>query len=105
MSRPQASARGPEAGAGRPWFLAPEVESVLGISMAIAQELAVARTRIDTLERLLERKGILTRSELEAFGPTAAESAERGQWHQEYIARVLRVLRPEGAPDAQQAPR
>ena len=53
--------------AERPYFMAPEVERVLVVSMAIAQELAVARARIDTLERLLERKGVLTRAEIEAF--------------------------------------
>lgn len=79
----------------RPYFLNPEVERVLAISMAIAQELAVARTRIDTLERLLERKGIATRAEIDAFVPTAAETAERGLWTQAYITRVLRVLEQE----------
>jgi len=79
----------------RPYFLTPEVERVLVVSMAIAQELAVARARIDTLERLLERKGLLTRAEIETFEPTQAEAAERGLWTQEYLARVLRILQEE----------
>ncbi|HEX8757293.1 MAG TPA: hypothetical protein VF745_13225 [Steroidobacteraceae bacterium] len=95
MSTPQSSAGGPHTGSDRPWFLAPEVERVLAVTMAIAQELAVARVRIDTLERLLERKGVLARPELETFEPNAADSAERGQWNREYVARVLRVLQPE----------
>ena len=78
--------------AERPYFMAPEVERVLVVSMAIAQELAVARARIDTLERLLERKGVLTREEIEAFEPSAAEATERGEWTREYLARVLRIL-------------
>jgi len=76
----------------RPYFLTPEVERVLTVTMTLAQELAVARARVDTLERLLERKGILTRAEVEAFEPTAAEAAESRQSAQEYIARVLGVL-------------
>ncbi|HEX8756111.1 MAG TPA: hypothetical protein VF745_07220 [Steroidobacteraceae bacterium] len=95
MSTPQPSAQGPQPGTESTWFLAPEVERVLAVSMAVAQELAVARARIDTLERLLERKGVLARSELEAFEPDAADTAERGQWNREYVARVLRVLQPE----------
>jgi hypothetical protein len=83
----------------RPYFLAPEVERVLIVSMTIAQELAVARARIDTLERLLERKGLLTRDEIETFEPNTAESAERGAWTQEYIERVVRILQQE--PDEQ----
>jgi hypothetical protein len=83
----------------RPYFLTPEVERVLVVSMAVAQELAVARARIDTLERLLERKGVLTRAEIEAFEPSAAEATERGQWTQEYLARVLRILQQEAGPE------
>lgn len=79
----------------RPYFLTPEVERVLVVSMTIAQELAVARARIDTLERLLERKGLLTRTEIETFAPTAADAAERSEWTQEYIVRVLRILQEE----------
>jgi hypothetical protein len=56
----------------------------------------VARERIDTLERLLEAKGVLTRAEIEAFVPSADQAAERGLWTQEYIARVLRIVQQEG---------
>lgn len=79
----------------RPYFLTAEVERVMAIAMAIAQELAVARTRIDTLERILERKGLLSRAEIEAFEPTPEEAVQRGLWMQEYIARVLRIVQQE----------
>jgi hypothetical protein len=80
----------------RPYFLDPEVERVLAITMAAVQELAVARERIDTLERLLEAKGLVTRAEIEGFAPSAAIAAERGVWTQEYLARVLRIVQQEG---------
>jgi hypothetical protein len=80
----------------RPYFLDPQVERVMAITMAVAQELAVARERIDTLERLLEAKGVLTRAEIEAFVPSAEQTAQRGLWSQEYIARILRILQQEG---------
>ncbi len=80
----------------RPYFLDPEVERVLAIAMAAVQELAVARERIDTLERLLEAKGLVARSEIETFTPTPAQAAERGLWTQEYLARVLRIVQQEG---------
>ena len=79
----------------RPYFLTPEVERVMAIAMAIAQELAVARIRVDTLERLLERKGVLTRAEIDAFEPAPSEATERGLWTQEYISRVLRIVQQE----------
>ncbi len=80
----------------RPYFLTPEVERVLAITMAVAQELAVARQRADTLERILEAKGLLTRNEIDAFAPTPAQIAERALWTQEYLARVLRIVQQEG---------
>jgi hypothetical protein len=79
----------------RPYFMTPEVERVMAIAMSIAQELAVARTRIDTLERILERKGIMSRADIEAFQPTPEDATERGLWMQEYIARVLRIVQQE----------
>jgi hypothetical protein len=79
----------------RPYFMTPEVERVMAIAMSIAQELAVARTRIDTLERILERKGIMSRADIDAFQPTPEDATERGLWTQEYIARVLRIVQQE----------
>ncbi len=79
----------------RPYFLNPETERVLAITMAVAQELAVARARIDTLERLLERSGVLRRTEIDSFEPTPAEAAERGAWIQEYLVRILRIVQQE----------
>jgi hypothetical protein len=84
-----------KAAGKRPYFMTPEVERVMAIAMAIAQELAVARLRVDTLERLLERKGVLTRGEIESFEPTPEEAVQRGLWTQEYIARVLRIVQQE----------
>jgi hypothetical protein len=80
----------------RPYFLNPETERVLAITMAAVQELAVARTRIDTLERLLEQRGILTRADIDSFVPDKEAAAERGAWVQEYLVRVLRIVQQEG---------
>jgi len=76
----------------RPWFLDREVEKVLAITMALAQELAVVHQRADTLERLLKAKGLLTEGEIDAFAPDPSASAERQMWNQEFIARVLRIV-------------
>ena len=80
----------------RPYFLEPQVERVLAITMAIAQELAVARQRGDTLERLLRAKGLIADGEIEGFAPDAQTAAERALWNQEYIARILRIVQQEG---------
>jgi hypothetical protein len=80
----------------RPYFLDAEVERILAITMVLVQELAVARERIDTLERLLTDGGVLAPGAVETFVPSAEQAAERGRWTQEYIARVLRIVQQEG---------
>lgn len=75
----------------RPFFLKdPDVERVLAITMAVAQELAVMRERLDTVECLLEAKGV-TKADIESFTPTKAQAEQRGAWTQEYLARILRI--------------
>jgi hypothetical protein len=97
MSVEEALARSANKPAGRrPYFHAPEIERVLAITMAAVQELAVARERIDTLERLLEAKGLVAREEIESFLPSPTQAAERGLWLQEYLNRVLRIVQQEG---------
>ncbi|MEM9169132.1 MAG: hypothetical protein AAGC56_05715 [Pseudomonadota bacterium] len=84
---------GAKAKGKRPFFLEnPDVERLMTIVMAVAQELAVVRERLDTVERLLDEKGTISRADIEAFSPDKAAADERGAWMQEYLARVLRVL-------------
>ncbi len=80
----------------RPHFFSqPDVDRLLSIVMAVTAELAVTRERLDTVERLLERHTSFTRDAIDAFRPTPAEAQARGQWHIEYLARVLRSLQQE----------
>ncbi len=97
MSKADALKRSANKPAGkRPYFLDKDIERVLAITMAAVQELAVARERIDTLERLLQAKGILELDEIERFRPTSEQAAQRGLWMQEYLNRVLRIVQQEG---------
>jgi hypothetical protein len=87
---------GSKAKGKRPAYMEdPAVDRVLSITLAVAGELAVARERIDTLERLLEAKGVLSRAEIEAFHPSRDQAYERGLWHREYSARILRAVQQE----------
>jgi hypothetical protein len=76
----------------RPYFMAEDVERVLAITMAVAQELAVTRQRMDTLERLLAQAGVLAPAAVDAFEPGPQAMVERAQWTQEYLARILRIV-------------
>jgi hypothetical protein len=87
---------GDKSKGGRPYFFnSAETERVMNIAMAIATEVAVVRERMDTIERLLEAKGVLKQSEIEAFVPTDAQAEERQLWHARYAARILRMVQQE----------
>lgn len=77
----------------RPFFLKdPDVERVLSVTMALVQEVSVMRERLDTIERVLEDKGHLTRADIERYTPSQEIARERGAWTQEYLARILRIF-------------
>jgi hypothetical protein len=87
---------GDKSKGGRPYFFnRAETERVLNIALAIATEVAVVHERRDTIERLLEAKGILKQSEIEAFVPTDEQAEERQLWHARYAARILRIVQQE----------
>ena len=77
------------------YFDDPQIDKLLAMVMALTGEVSVLRERLDTVERLLQAKGIVSISELEAYQPDEQVESERQQWRQEYIARVLRVLQEE----------
>ena len=82
---------GKKAKGKRPqYFEDPAIDRLLSIVMALAGEVAVNRERLDTVERLLETKGTLTRADIGAYKPDRAAGYERGLQHREYIARILR---------------
>ncbi len=94
----------------RPQFLGTKAEEhLMSMTMALMQELAVTRERVDTLERVLEQKGILTKPEINSFTPDANAEIERQAAHGKLIASVMRsmeqevhALKEQAAPDASQ---
>lgn len=70
-------------------------EHLLSMSLVLLQELAVTRERLDSIERLLDKKGVLERSEIEAFRADREEAEERAAAHRSLIARTLRSLQQE----------
>ena len=77
----------------RPNYFADEMsENHFSITMALIAELAVARERNDTLERLLVSKGILSQDEIENYLPDEQASHERQLAQVEYTTRIFRSL-------------
>lgn len=97
MTRANARAKGK-----RPDFLAdPDKEKMLSMLMALVGEVSVMRERIDTIERLLDSKGTISREDIEAYEPDRDAGYERGVMIREYIARIMRG--PQQAMEAMRA--
>ena len=70
----------------------PAVDQLMAIVVALTAEVSVAFDRIDTLERLLEERGVIGGCDVEAWQPDATASAERARRQEELIGRVFQVL-------------
>lgn len=77
------------------YFSDPMAEHSFSITMALMAELAVARERIDTLERVLEAKGLLSKDDIDTYIPDQEAAQTRQLAQAEYSARVLRSLQQE----------
>ena len=73
----------------------PHVDKLYAMVMALAGEVSVLRERLDTTERLLATRGVLTSSDIENCALDEAALAEREKWRAEFLERVLRVVTEE----------
>lgn len=73
--------------------LAEADDQAFAMIVALASELAMARERLDTLERLLAAKEILAPDAVEAFAPDAAATSERDALRRRIVAKIFRPVR------------
>ena len=86
------------------YFDNPESDRILSILMAVAGEVSVLRERLDTVERLLDAKGTISRADIEAYVPDRQAGAERGLLTKEYVARILRGVQQDMEAMAERGP-
>ncbi len=87
---------GAKAKGKRPQYFAdPATDRTLSIVMALAGEISVLRERIDTVERLLEANGTISRADIETYTPDREAGQERGLLTKEFIARIMRGMQQE----------
>lgn len=67
------------------------LERMTSVALALAAELSVTRDRLDTLERLLSKKGLVAADEIDTFTPDADEVRARGISTKAYVARIMRA--------------
>jgi hypothetical protein len=86
MLRANAKAKGK-----RPrYFDDPAIDRTLSIVLALVGEVSVLRERLDTVERLLDANGSISRGDIERYTPDREAGFERGLATREFITRVMR---------------
>jgi len=77
------------------FFDDPATDQLIAIIMAMSAELSVLYDRVDTIERLLDKKGTLERNEIEKFRPDQKVEDQRNERRNEYISRIFRIIQEE----------
>lgn len=94
---PAAPARLARVARGRKpqYFADPATDKLLWMTVTLMEELSVTRERLDTVERLLDRKKLVRIREIEGYAPDAKAEGEREARRAEYVDRVLRIVQVE----------
>ncbi|MGB3712500.1 MAG: hypothetical protein WA985_12525 [Erythrobacter sp.] len=77
------------------YFDEPALDRLYSTVFALAAEVSALRERQDTVERLLDAKGTLTRADIESYKPDRDAADERGLATRAYIARIMRGFQQE----------
>ncbi|MEE8306314.1 MAG: hypothetical protein V3R81_03555 [Gammaproteobacteria bacterium] len=81
----------------RPTFFEdPAADQLLALFLAMSAELSTVYDRVDTLERLLGDKDVVSRDEVESYRPGTEVEQERKTRREQYIRRLFRVIREDG---------
>ena len=90
------AASGRRAKGKRPeYFEDPALDRLYSVVFALAAEVSALRERQDTVERLLETKGSISREDIEAYEPDRAAAEERGLETRAYVSRIMRGFQQE----------
>jgi hypothetical protein len=77
------------------YFADPATDKLLNMVVNLLGELSVTRDRLDTVERLLEARGVVPLAEIEAYRPPRETEAARDERRAQMIQRVLRPVEME----------
>jgi hypothetical protein len=84
-------AKGKRAG----FYRDPANDQMFSFIIMLTQELSVALDRIETIERVLDKEGVVRRKDIEAYRPGDAEESERTARRDAFIGRVFQILHEE----------
>ncbi|MDJ0653908.1 MAG: hypothetical protein QNJ40_07135 [Xanthomonadales bacterium] len=77
------------AGKAPVFFSDPAIDRLFNMVMVLAEELSVARERVDTLERLLVENKLLAPDAVDSYTPDEAGRKRRSDAQQDLVARLL----------------
>ena len=77
------------------YFDDPAIDRLLSMVLSLVGEVSVVRDRLDTVERLLDAKGTISREDIERYAPDRDAGEERGLATKAYIARIMRGFQQE----------
>lgn len=86
------------------YFADPATDRLLAMVVTLIGELSATRERVDSLERVLEREGLLAPDAVEEYRPEGAAAATREARRAALTERVLRVLEAEIAESPDETP-
>lgn len=77
------------------YFGDPAIDKLLWMTLTLMEELSVTRDRLDTVERLLARKRVLSAREISNWKADSRAAAERSARRSAYVDRVMRAVHAE----------
>ncbi len=73
------------------------LDEAMSMIMVLAEELAVVRDRLDTVERVAAAKGLILADEIEKFAFDQPALVEREIWRQQFFERMFYLLRQQAS--------
>jgi len=80
------------------FFDDPAIDQIMTFIVELSAEVSVVYDRLDTVERLLNEKGTISRDDIEAYRPNEDAEGERNARREAYLKRVFR-MHPEHSKD------
>ncbi|MBL8644231.1 MAG: hypothetical protein JNK21_09880 [Rhodospirillaceae bacterium] len=77
------------------FFDDPINDRIMAMMMALVTEVSVLRDRVDTIEVVAAKKGVMLAEEIEKYIPDAARAEARERQRQELLDRVLYIFQEE----------
>jgi hypothetical protein len=99
---PETQIRLPRVAKGkRPQFFDdPAIDQMMTFIIELSAEVSVLYDRVDTIERLLDAKGTISRADIEAYRAPDAVESERMARRDAYLKRVFRMHQNAAPPKA-----